>query len=146
MSRERALALGAFLTATAIVVVLIVTRPGTPAAVASPAPTATPPASATATARASTAAPSTTRTSTATPSRSPIPMPTSVQLSAPTTDVVWGLVAGQALFRSGDRGDTWQERPLPSGPSPDLQIDFVSDREGWAIMPGSPATQCQAQG
>ncbi len=144
MSRERALALGAVATAAAIVVVLIVTRPGTPAVVASPTPTAT--ASATATARASAAVPSPTRSSTATASRSPIPMPTSVELSAPTTDVVWALVAGQALFRSDDRGDTWQERPLPSGPAPNIQIGFVSDREGWAIMPGSPATQCQAQG
>jgi hypothetical protein len=41
------------------------------------------------------------------PTFTPVALPTIVQLSAPSRDVVWALVAGQLLFVSTDRGDTW---------------------------------------
>lgn len=102
-----------------------------PRASTSGAPTATPPAAAT-------ASPAPTAHGT------PIPMPNEVQLSAPGGDVVWALVAGTHLFRSTDRGDTWDERTLPAQPVND-EISFVDDREGWLLQTGSPATQCTSQ-
>jgi len=62
--------------------------------------------------------------------------------------VVWVLVGGQALFRSADRGDTWQERPLPpiTPIITDAEISFVSDREGWVASVGDQgAPQCAQQ-
>jgi len=60
-------------------------------------------------------------------------------------------VAGSRLFRATDRGDTWEERPLPrrspSGPSlVNAEISFVNEREGWLSSVGPPATQCTFQG
>lgn len=75
----------------------------------------------------------------------PITLPTFVQLSAPSTNVVWALVGGIKLFRSTDRGDTWQERPLPTNPLQNAEIAFVGDSEGWTATPGSPGTQCTFQ-
>jgi photosystem II stability/assembly factor-like uncharacterized protein len=80
-------------------------------------------------------------TSTATP----IPLPSFAQLSVPSGNVVWALVAGTRLFRSTDRGDTWQERPLAAGFLGNNEIAFVNDSEGWLATPASPATQCQYQ-
>lgn len=74
----------------------------------------------------------------------PIPMPTFAQVAAPSGSVVWVLVGGLELFRSKDRGDTWQQRPQPSSPGTEW-ISFVDDYEGWVISSGSPATQCQVQ-
>jgi photosystem II stability/assembly factor-like uncharacterized protein len=54
------------------------------------------------------------------------------------------LVGGSLLFRSTDRGDTWQQRPLPS-PIPNAEIAFVDDHEGWLSTVGPPATECQSQ-
>jgi len=93
--------------------------------VASPSPTAT----ATATAAAI-----------ATASRPLIPLPSFATIVAPSGTVVWAFVAASRLFRSTDRGETWQERALPPGPAPALA--FVDDREGFALVPGSPAVQC----
>jgi photosystem II stability/assembly factor-like uncharacterized protein len=79
-----------------------------------------------------------TRTATPSPAAatpSPIPLPTFVTLSAPSADVLWALVAGSHLFRSSDRGATWQERTPPAG----VQIEdmaFASDREGWLVDSG----------
>src|SRR3981081_3920978 len=81
---------------------------------------APPPASSTPTAPPSA---STTPTPTASPSPSPtvaatpITLPSTAQLSAPSGTVVWAFVADSRLFRSTDRGDTWQERStaLPGG-------------------------------
>src|SRR5207253_3771547 len=82
---------------------------------ATPSPTASP-----------TATPSQTPTSSPTPSPSPIALPSFAQLSAPSGTVVWALVAGTRLFRSSDRGDTWEERTLPSQViNPD--VSFIDD-------------------
>lgn len=74
----------------------------------------------------------------------PIPQPTFAQLSAPSANVVWALVAYNFLFRSTDRGGGWEQRPLPPQ-AVNPEIAFVDDREGWLSLAGSPATQCQAQ-
>ncbi|MDP9246373.1 MAG: hypothetical protein M3O64_06930, partial [Chloroflexota bacterium] len=58
--------------------------------------------------------------------------------------MVWALVAGDHLFRSLDRGATWQERALPAAPQIG-KISFVDDRNGWILSTGSPATGCMAQ-
>jgi photosystem II stability/assembly factor-like uncharacterized protein len=78
------------------------------------------------------------------PAATPIVLPSVAQISAPSATVVWALVAGTRLFRSTDRGDTWQERPLPAQPANPL-VSFIDDHEGWLATTGSPATQCQSQ-
>lgn len=66
-----------------------------------------------------------------------------MQLSAPSANVVWALVAGSRLFRSTDRGDTWQDRSAALDPvAPSREIAFISDSEGWLATPGQPGTQC----
>lgn len=71
----------------------------------------------------------------------------SFRLSAPSAGVVWALVDGQYLERSTDRGNTWDQRPLPANASHGAQSDisFVSDKEGWFTMVGAPVTQGNAQ-
>jgi photosystem II stability/assembly factor-like uncharacterized protein len=103
-------------------------------AVASPIPT---PA-------ATTAPPTVNPTSTPTAPPSLIPLPNVAQLSAPSGTVIWALVANTRLFRSTDRGDTWQERPLQGQPVNPL-VSFIDDHEGWLATVGTPATQCQSQ-
>src|SRR5207237_9772455 len=100
-------------------------------------PTPPPPASSTPTPPA-TSAPS------ATASPSPIALPSFAALSAPSGTVVWALVAGQRLFRSADRGDTWAERSLPTGLA-NAEVAFADDKDGFLLSPGSPATECQTQ-
>jgi photosystem II stability/assembly factor-like uncharacterized protein len=77
-----------------------------------------------------------------------IALPASAQLSAPSSSVVWALMVDQYLYRSTDRGETWQQRPTPpnfmSG-YPRPQLSFVSDQEGWLSTGGSPETQCNAE-
>lgn len=77
----------------------------------------------------------------------PIVLPASATLSAPSHDVVWALVMAHDsyLYRSTDHGQTWQQRPLPALVGQDVEISFVSDREGWVKAAGSPETQCNAQ-
>jgi photosystem II stability/assembly factor-like uncharacterized protein len=75
----------------------------------------------------------------------PIPQPTFVQLSVPSANVVWALVAGSVLFRSTDRSEGWEQRPPPPR-APNAEIAFADDREGWLSAVGPPATQCQSQG
>jgi photosystem II stability/assembly factor-like uncharacterized protein len=87
----------------------------------------------------------------------PIVLPASVQLSAPSTDVVWALVANEYLYRSTDRGATWQQEPLlpskafcpahasPCPYPPPTEISFVSDREGWFMTGDSGQAQCSAE-
>jgi photosystem II stability/assembly factor-like uncharacterized protein len=101
-------------------------------AVASPTPSPAP----------TTAAPTPTVAPTATPTL--IPLPNVAQLSAPSATVIWALVANTRLFRSTDRGDSWQERPLQGQPANPL-VSFVDDHEGWLATLGSPAAQCQSQ-
>lgn len=71
-------------------------------------------------------------------------MPNTVQLSAPSANVVWALVAGNRLFRSTDSGETWQERPATFDIF-DSEAAFISDAEGWLARPGPAATQCMFQ-
>ena len=74
-------------------------------------------------------------------------MPTTALLSAPSSDVVWTLIAGSALYRSNDRGDSWEQRPLPTqNISPRAGISFVDDQQGWLSTGGSPQTQCNGEG
>lgn len=77
-------------------------------------------------------------------SSTPIPLPTSAQFSAPTGTEVWALVANAVLFISTDQGNAWQQRALPPSP-PNIEISFVSDREGWLSSAGSPETQCNGE-
>lgn len=93
-----------------------------------------------------TASPSATATPTAavTALRTTVPLPSFAEISAPSGTVVWALVGGVLLFRSLDRGDTWEQRPLPASLQ-NPEIAFVNDREGWLSLAGSPATQCQFQ-
>ena len=104
---------------------------------AAASPTSSPTASATAT-------PTQTPTSSPTPSPTPIALPSFAQLSAPSSTVVWALVGGTRLFRSSNRGDTWEERTLPS-PVINPDVGFISDKNGLLLSAGSAATQCQAQ-
>jgi photosystem II stability/assembly factor-like uncharacterized protein len=81
-----------------------------------------------------------------TSSATPIVLPSEAQLSAPSADVVWALVAETRLFRSTDRGETWEERSAAFDPiGPNRQIAFVSDTEGWIATPSAPGTQCTFQ-
>jgi photosystem II stability/assembly factor-like uncharacterized protein len=83
---------------------------------------------------------------TATASATPIALPNTTQLSAPSAGVVWALVAGSRLFRSTDRGDTWQERSVALDPVAfGREISFISEREGWSATTGSPGTACSSQ-
>jgi hypothetical protein len=93
----------------------------------------------------------------------PIALPADAQLSAPSNDVVWALMVNQYLYRSIDRGATWQQQPLvPSNTSPPgypmycpthvspcpnplpTEISFVSDKEGW-FMWADPWQACNAE-
>lgn len=67
------------------------------------------------------------------PTPSQIPMPTEVQLSAPSANIVWALVAHFRLFVSLDGGRSWQERSTPKAPpgSEASQISFVDNTNGW---------------
>jgi hypothetical protein len=119
---------------TALLFVVVLAACGTPAAApsasasvaaASPTPTSTP------TAVTTTVAPTATVAVTASPTL--IPLPNTAQVDAPTGTVVWTLVADSRLFRSTDRGDTWQERPAPS--QLPVVVSFIDDHEGWALVP-----------
>ena len=84
----------------------------------------------------------------ATPSGTGAPtiyLPTDVQLSAPSGQVVWALVAETLLFVSIDGGSNWSRRSLPPSPGLPPSIAFVDDDEGWLLTTGSPETQCSAE-
>lgn len=71
-----------------------------------------------------------------------IPMPTEAHLSVSSGHVVWAFIGG-LLFRSADRGDTWEQRPLPpyqGGGFP--EYSFVDALNGWFSSGGVPETQC----
>lgn len=73
-----------------------------------------------------------------------IPLPSSAFVAAAGDGVVWVFVDNSRLFRSRDRGETWDERTSP----PQVingNIAFVDDRNGWVLTAGSPATGCMAQ-
>jgi photosystem II stability/assembly factor-like uncharacterized protein len=102
-------------------------------------PAAAPSATASATARATVAAASASPSPTIAASSSPtlIPLPSTAQIDAPSGSVVWALVADRRLFRSTDRGDSWQERPAPA--KLPVVLSFIDDHEGWALAGGSAA-------
>ena len=71
------------------------------------------------------------------PAESPVPLPTDVQLSAPSSTVVWALVARMYLFRSTDQGTTWQQRTMPTftgGASATAHVSFANDLDGWVYF------------
>lgn len=73
----------------------------------------------------------------------PITSPTIAYVAAAGSGVVWGYVANSRLFRSTDRGTTWEERTAPR--IVNGNIAFVDAREGWALSAGSPETGCTGQ-
>ena len=78
------------------------------------------------------------------PSATPIVLPSFAQVSAPSADVVWMLVAGTRLFRSTDRGGAWDERSIPTLARNPV-VSFVSAREGWLATVEPSASACQTQ-
>ena len=106
-------------------------------------PTGSPSASSAPATGSPTPPPSTSPTATTGPSGSPISLPNTAQVAAAGNGVVWMLVA-QHLFLSTDRGQTWTERTWPPQ-APNAVIAFISDRVGWRMEWGSPATQCQSE-
>jgi photosystem II stability/assembly factor-like uncharacterized protein len=74
----------------------------------------------------------------------PIPLPSTSFVAAAGNGVVWITVGDLRLFRSRDRGETWEERVLPAQVF-NGNIAFVDDRNGWLLTAGSPATGCMAQ-
>jgi photosystem II stability/assembly factor-like uncharacterized protein len=128
----------------AFLLVILVSACSAPAAAPSPSPTATVAAATpTPTPAATTAVPTPTPAPTASPTL--IPLPNTAAIIAPSGTVVWTFVASTRLFRSTDHGDTWQERSIPPSGANSFAFAFADDREGWALMPPSPATQCPAQ-
>ena len=87
--------------------------------------------------------PSAPASASARPTATPIALPSFAQINAPSTTVAWMLVAGSRLFRSTDRGSTWDEHSLPS-PARGLVVAFVSEREGWATLVESSEVLCQS--
>lgn len=66
---------------------------------------------------------------------SPVPCcsPYTAQLTAPSSNLVWALVDSVALYRSRDRGTTWEARPsLPS--TRVSEISFLTDQQGWTLI------------
>ena len=113
-----------------------------PSASNAPSPTVSVPAISTATVP---AAPSQTGVPTATapgtPTPTPIGLPTTAMISAPSSDLVWMLVGGTRLFRSADRGTSWNERGIPAA-ARFGELAFANDRDGLLISAASP---CEAQ-
>lgn len=77
----------------------------------------------------------------------PIALPTTAHLSAPSGEVLWAFFEEGYLFRSTDRGDTWEQRPLPpyhGGGFP--EFSFADAQNGWFSSGGVPETQCNGAG
>jgi photosystem II stability/assembly factor-like uncharacterized protein len=74
-------------------------------------------------------------------------LPTDVQLSAPSGQIAWALVAESLLFRSSDGGDNFEQRHMPPQQVlPKPEISFVDALNGWLATGGSPETQCNGAG
>ena len=129
------------LLTTLTTLALVLAACGGAANAPSMSPTATSTAATSATPVASSPVP--TASPSSAPSASLIPLPNTAQVAAAGNGVVWMLVA-QHLFLSTDRGQTWTERTWPPQ-APNAVMSFISDRVGWRMEWGSPATQCQSQ-
>src|SRR2546425_1054859 len=70
-----------------------------------------------------------------TPTPTPISLPTTATISAPSGDVVWMLVGGSRLFRSLDRGVSWDERGIPAAARLG-EIAFAAPGAGIVLRPG----------
>jgi photosystem II stability/assembly factor-like uncharacterized protein len=73
-------------------------------------------------------------------------MPSSAELSAASANVMWTIVDYRYLYRTTDRGATWEQRPVPAsfkyfGPD----ISFVSETEGWFSVSGQPIGDCTSE-
>jgi photosystem II stability/assembly factor-like uncharacterized protein len=75
-------------------------------------------------------------------------LPTTAQISAPSRDVVWALIASRALFRSIDQGTTWEQRSMPllGGGGRPPEFSFVDAQSGWFSTGGVPETQGNGAG
>jgi photosystem II stability/assembly factor-like uncharacterized protein len=74
--------------------------------------------------------------------KTPVFLPASAQLSAPSGNVVWVSI-GDYLFRSTDRGSTWEQGALPpiqTGGNSDFS--FINAQEGWLFTGGADQPQC----
>jgi photosystem II stability/assembly factor-like uncharacterized protein len=69
-----------------------------------------------------------------------------LEVSAPAAGVVWVLVGDQLLFVSTDQGNSWRQRPMPSGRLAQPQISFINEQEGWVMVGGAGGTQCSFGG
>ena len=76
------------------------------------------------------------------PTPSPLFMPGYADSARHPGGVVWAYVDGTSLFRSTDRGTTWEQRPLPSRLRGQVEISFVSDQEGYLVVLGLPNSTC----
>lgn len=73
----------------------------------------------------------------------PIYVPLFNQLSAPSANVVWAWVADGRLYRSTDRGNTWEERSQPPVPRVgNADFSFLNAQEGWFLIGGADEPQC----
>src|SRR6267142_2079552 len=73
-------------------------------------------------------------------------MPSSAELSAASPDAIWSIIFYRYLYRSVDRGISWEQRPVPAeskyfGPD----ISFVSATGGWFSVSGQPTGDCTAE-
>jgi photosystem II stability/assembly factor-like uncharacterized protein len=85
----------------------------------------------------------------ASPTETQIYMPQTAHLSAPSGDVLWVFFGQGFLFRSTDRGSTWEQRPLPAARGrgyPHPEVSFVDAQQGWFSTGGVPETQCNGAG
>src|SRR5689334_18675629 len=79
----------------------------------------------------------------ASPAPTSVPSGSTIQLSAPSSGVLWAFVDYRELYRSMDQGSSWQHFPIPDQPGVRPVVSFVDDDEGWLLAPGSPTTQCE---
>lgn len=73
-----------------------------------------------------------------------VTLPGSLALDPAPGGVLWVIANGRYLFRSRDRGETWELRPGPPLLG-NAEESFIDGQEGWFDAGGSPATQCTAE-
>lgn len=72
-----------------------------------------------------------------------VPLPSDVVISTPSADSVWVLVGGAVLYRSSDRGTTWEQRGLPPTGLP-RSISFQGGTGGWVTTVDPAGGACPA--